>query len=76
MNFNVYLDEPTGRELEKLSKRRKVPRNTLIREAVRGLVEKSEHWSPEVLSWTGDPNFPPFESHRADLPPADEDPLV
>jgi predicted transcriptional regulator len=79
MNFNVYVDDATGRQLEKLSRRRKVARNALIREAVQDLVRRSqqeEAWSPGVLAWTGAPDVPPFESHRTDLAPqADDDPL-
>ncbi len=78
MNFNIYLDNALGAALKRLAKRRKVTRNALIREAVEDLVNKETHssdWSEAVMQWQGDPNFEAFETHRARLAPAAEDPL-
>jgi hypothetical protein len=70
LNFNVYIDEATGRQLARLSRQRKVARNALVREALQVLVRRHEEageWSAAVTTWTGDPAFEPFESHRSDL---------
>lgn len=51
MNFNVYLDARLGEALKRLARRRKLPRNTLIRQAAEDLVSRenrSEKWSPRV----------------------------
>jgi predicted transcriptional regulator len=78
MNFNIYLDSPLGEALNRLAKRKKVPRNTLIRQAVEDLVTResgSDTWSSRVLEWQGEPQFEPFEAHRAKLRSPGEDPL-
>ncbi|MCX7056254.1 MAG: ribbon-helix-helix domain-containing protein [Proteobacteria bacterium] len=79
MNFNIYLDSALGEALQRLAKRRKVARNALIRQAVEDLLAKesrTEGWSDAVLSWQGEPEFPPFESHRSKLMTPTEDPLA
>jgi predicted transcriptional regulator len=79
MNFNIYLDNALGAALARLAKRRKVARNALIRQAVEDLLAKesrSEAWSDAVLSWQGEPDFPPFESQRSKLMSPAEDPLA
>ena len=79
MNFNIYLDSTLGAALQRLAKRRKVARNALIRQAVEDLLAKesrTEEWSEAVLSWQGEPNFPPFESHRSTLSSPTDDPLA
>ena len=79
MNFNVSVDDATGRRFDRLARRRKVARSALIREAFREFVEGAEArgaWSPAVLTWTGDPGVPPNDAARADLAPTrDDDPL-
>jgi hypothetical protein len=79
MNFNIYLDSALGAALKRLAKRRKMTRNALIRRAVEDLLEKesrSQAWSEVVLDWEGVPDFPAFESHRADLEDPVADPLA
>lgn len=79
MNFNVYLDTPLGEALKRLARRKKVARNTLLRQAVQDLLTKesaSENWSPRVLEWQGDPDFEPFEAHRTKLRAPSQDPLA
>jgi predicted transcriptional regulator len=79
MNFNVYLESEIGAALGRLAKRRKLTRNALIRKAVEDLLNKENHsqeWSEAVLQWQGDPKWVPFESNRARLAPAVEDPLA
>ena len=78
MNFNIYLDSKIGAALQRLAKRRKLARNALIRKAVEELLEKetrSQEWSEAVLQWQGDPEFVPFESHRATLSEPAQDPF-
>jgi predicted transcriptional regulator len=78
MNFNIYLDSEIGAALKRLAKRRKLTRNALIRKAVEELLEKETHtqkWSEAVLQWQGDPQFAPFESHRAKLTEPAQDPF-
>jgi predicted transcriptional regulator len=78
MNFNIYLDSEIGAALKRLAKRRKLTRNALIRKAVEELLEKETHsqkWSEAVLQWQGDPQFAPFESHRAKLAEPAQDPF-
>lgn len=79
MNFNVYLDTSLGEALKRLAKRKKMPRNALIRQAVEDLVTKenqSETWSARILEWQGDPGFEPFEAQRAKLRAPLKDPLA
>jgi len=79
LNFNIYLDSKVGAALKSLAKRRKLTRNALIRKAVEDLLEREtrhEEWSPAVLRWQGDPEFTPFESHRAKLTEPAKDPFV
>ena len=79
MNFNVYLDTPLGEALKRLAKRKKVPRNALIRQAVEDLVTResqSATWSSRILEWQGEPDFEPFEARRDTLRATAEDPLA
>ena len=79
MNFNIYLDSALGEALKRLAKRRKVTRNALIRKAVEDLVAKesqAQSWSRAVVQWQGDPEFPPFEAHRAQLRSPAKDPFA
>jgi predicted transcriptional regulator len=78
MNFNIYLDSEVGAALKRLAKRRKLTRNALIRKAVEELLEKESHsrdWSEAVLQWQGNPDFAPFEAHRAKLAEPSQDPF-
>jgi len=79
MNFNIYLDTKLGKALRSLARRKKVPRNALIRQAVEELLireQTSGHWSPRVLAWRGDPQFESFEARRTELRAPAEDPLA
>lgn len=59
MNFSVYLDDELEQKLNAIAKAEKVSRNSLIKEAVKLLIEKREAkgWSKEVLDWRGCPEF-------------------
>ncbi|MBU6298793.1 MAG: ribbon-helix-helix protein, CopG family [Alphaproteobacteria bacterium] len=80
MNFNLYLDDRTAKELDKTAKKLGETRSGLIRKAVREWLEKkalgSPAWPPAILDWQGVPDFPSFESHRDELLPPREDPLA
>ena len=79
MNFNVYLDAALGEALKRLARRKKVPRNALVRQAVEDLITReseSDSWSPRVLEWQGDPEFEPFESQRNKLREPATDPFA
>lgn len=79
MNFNVYVDDVTGKKLARLAKRRATTRNALIRQALQDLVQSAEQpagWPVEVMQWQGLPGFEGFEGHRRDLAAASEDPLA
>ena len=77
MNFNLYLDAESVRRLDKLARREKTARNALIRRAVTTLLDSSARdWPPEVQRFVGDPSFPPFESHRAEMAAPIDDPFA
>jgi len=80
MNFNLYLDDKTGRELDKTARKLGETRSGLIRKAVREWLGKkalgNPGWPPIVLEWQGVPDFPAFESHRGELLPPPDDPLA
>lgn len=68
MHFNIYLDDKTGKKLNRVVKQTGKTRNALIRAAVTHLLETDRrHWPEEFLGWKGDPGFKGFESFRADL---------
>ncbi len=78
MNFNVYLDNETAKQLRNLVKRTKKTRNAIIREAIRAWVDRQARpaWPDVVLRWRGDPEAPRFEDTRADLGPLHDDPFA
>jgi len=79
VNFNVYLDAALGEALKRLARRKKVPRNALVRQAVEDLITReseSDSWSPRVLEWQGDPEFEHFESQRNKLREPATDPFA
>ena len=80
MNFNLYLDDETGRRLDLTAKSLGETRSGLIRKAVREWLDKealgSPGWPRPILEWQGAPETPPFESYRDDLPPPSEDPFA
>ncbi|HRQ66380.1 MAG TPA: ribbon-helix-helix protein, CopG family [Xanthomonadaceae bacterium] len=76
MNFNVYIDDATAKRLGELAKRRRQPRNALVREAVAAYLEAAAPaWPRAVLEYAGDPGATPFEQHREALAGADDDPF-
>ena len=77
MNFNLYLEDKTAKELDKTARKLGETRSGLIRKALREWLDKktlgSPGWPPLILEWRGVPDMPPFESYRSELlPPSDD----
>jgi hypothetical protein len=77
MNFNIYLDDQTAKELDGAAKKLGETRSGLIRKALREWLDKktlgSPGWPSLILEWDGVPGTPPFESYRGELLPPRED---
>ena len=77
MNFNLYLDDQTAKELDRTAKTLGETRSGLIRKALREWLDKktlgSPGWPSLILEWQGVPDMPPFESYRGELLPPRED---
>ena len=78
MHFNIYIDDETGAKLKELALKRKETRNALVRRAIQEWVVKSSvsAWPSVILEFQGVSDFPPFESHRKDMNPPNEDPFA
>lgn len=79
MNFNLYLDDQTAKELDQTAKKLGETRNGLIRKALREWLDKktlgSPGWPSLILKWQGASDTAPFESYRDELLPPREDAL-
>jgi len=75
MNFNLYLDDETGRQLNQLAKQVGESRNALVRQAVSDWLSRhgKAQWPDEVVGFKGMGDMPLFEAGRDRLnaPPAD-----
>lgn len=69
MNFNVYIDQQIGEQLERLAKNRRTSRNSLIREALARFLENDAKraWPDAVLGFEGIRGVPRFEHARRRL---------
>jgi predicted transcriptional regulator len=78
MNFNIYLDDETGRQLNDVASQAGMNRNALIRQAVSEWLSRhgKPRWPDEVLDFRGMADMPPFESGRDSLKPPAADPLA
>lgn len=78
MNFNIYLDDETGRRLIELAEREGESRNSLIRKAVKHLLDRPARptWPESVLKHEGFADFPEIRGGVADLLEPSEDPLA
>jgi hypothetical protein len=77
VNFNLYLDDQTAKELDRTAKKLGETRSGLIRKALREWLDKktlgNPGWPSLILEWQGVPDMPPFESYRGELlPPREE----
>jgi predicted transcriptional regulator len=78
MNFNIYLDDETGEQLNHAAEKSGESRNALIRRAVREWLKRDGmvQWPDEVLKFKGIADMTPFESSRAKLKAPAADPLA
>jgi len=78
MNFNIYLDDKTGRQLSHVAKQEGESRNALVRQAVSEWLSRhgKSKWPDAVLAFDGMADMPPFEASRGRLKQPDADPLA
>jgi hypothetical protein len=78
MNFNIYLDDDTGQQLNVVAKKTGVSRNALVRQAVSEWlkIRGKAQWPAEVMTFNGVASMPAFEASRRALTPPAEDPLA
>lgn len=78
MNFNIYLDDETGRQLTSAAEQTGESRNALIRKAVGEWLSRhaQPQWPDAVLDFKGMTEMPAFEAGRGDLTPPVDDPLA
>ena len=78
MNFNIYLDEETGEQLNQAARKGGESRNALIRRAISEWLGRQgvSRWPDEVMGFTGLPSAARFEDARDTLTPPVADPLA
>ena len=78
MNFNIYLDDETGQQLNKVAKKAGESRNALVRQAVSEWLKRrgKPQWPEEVLGFKGMADMSLFEASRDHLRPPVADPLA
>ena len=77
MNFNIYLDDETAKQLKLETQRSNLSRNAIIRQAIESwLSNKQQQWPDEILNYQGDERFPAFESYRDELKDTEDDPFL
>ncbi len=78
MNFNIYLDDETGQQLNNVAKKAGESRNALVRQAVSEWLKMrgKPQWPEEVLAFKGMADMPLFEASRSRLQSPVEDPLA
>lgn len=78
MNFNIYLDDETGRQLNQVAKTAGESRNALVRQAVSEWLRRrgKPQWPDEVLAFNGAAGMPLFEASRDKLKAPATDPLA
>lgn len=78
MNFNIYLDDETGRQLASAAELAGESRNALIRQAVSEWLSRhiKPQWPDAVLDFKGMADLPLFEAGREHLRPPAVDPLA
>lgn len=77
MHFNIYVGPSLGERLTECAAARRITRNRLIRDILeRFVAEDKQTWPQQILDFEGVPDFPAFESHRAELLSVSEDPLA
>jgi predicted transcriptional regulator len=78
MNFNIYLDDETGQQLNQVAEQAGETRNALIRQAVGEWLNRhgKPQWPDEVLAFKGMADMPLFEASRSRLNPPAADSLA
>jgi len=78
VNFNIYLDDETGEQLNQLARQAGESRNALIRQAVSDWLNRhvKPQWPDEVLASQGMAGMPRFEAGRDKLKQPIADPLA
>lgn len=78
MNFNIYLDDETGQQLNDAAEQAGESRNALIRKALSEWLGRQcrPQWPDAVLGFKGMANTPLFEASRDRLKPPADDPLA
>ena len=78
MNFNIYLDDETGQQLNKVAKKAGESRNALVRQAVSEWLKRhgKPQWPEDVLAFNGLADMSGFEASRDTLRPPAADPLA
>lgn len=78
MNFNIYLDDETGEQLNKVAAQAGETRNALVRQAVSEWLKRhgEPQWPAELLAFEGIADAPQFEAGRGRLKPPAADPLA
>lgn len=78
MNFNIYLDDETGQQLNEVARQAGESRNALVRQAVSAWLKQHNkpQWPEEVLAFEGMADTLPFEAGRDSLKPPASDPLA
>lgn len=78
MNFNIYLDDETGQQLNRAAENAGESRNALVRQAVSEWLKRhgKPQWPEEVLAFKGMADMPPFEASRDRLRTPAADPLA
>ena len=69
MNFNVYIEDLLGKELEESVQTSGKSRNTIIREAIQLWLEqqRKSQWPQSILDFQGVEDSITFESYRDEL---------
>lgn len=78
MNFNIYLDDTTGQQLNAMAQQVGESRNALIRKAVSAWLshQSQPQWPEAVVNFKGMADVPLFEASRDRLKPPVDDPLA
>lgn len=78
MNFNIYLDDVTGQQLNAVAEKVGESRNALIRKAVSEWLahQAQPQWPEAVIEFQGVAEIPAFEANRDQLQPPVADPLA
>jgi predicted transcriptional regulator len=78
MNFNIYIDDKTGEQLNHAAGETGESRNSLIRRAVSEWLDRHgvSRWPDEVMNFNGVADVGRFEDSRAKLRPPAADPFA